>query len=154
MKIQQDEDTIQVSPIGYAKRWSKCKEQKSSSPSGGHFGYKCLIRMSNQVQEIFAHMLNIPARTGYSPTRWRKAIDVLLMKNPNDHRVHRTRPIPLLEADGNDSFKLLASQATHLAEEHNLHAPKQYGGKAFMRQYTVPQLKTASTTCQDNNNNR
>ena len=53
------------------------------------------------------------------------------MKYPDDHRVHRTRSIPLLEADGNDSFKQLASQATELAEEYGLHASEQYGGKAF-----------------------
>ena len=67
-------------------------------------------------------MSNIPNRTGYSPVRWRRAIDVLLLKRQGDHRVHRTRPIPLLEADSNDSYKQLAKYASRLAEDKNLFA--------------------------------
>ena len=125
-----DDKVIQMSPQEYADRWSTCREKTSSSPSGRHFGhYKCLHKMSLRTKTIFSVMFNIPARTGYSPIRWQRAIDVLLLKDQDDHRVHRTRPIPLLEADSNDAYKLLASQSNALATKHNLHAPEQYGGK-------------------------
>ena len=93
----------------YIKRWNSRREKTSSSQSGRHFGhYKVQHKLRKQHQDIFAGMANIPYRTGYSVQRWRKVIDVLIMKDPNNFAVHRTRPIPLVEADMNENSKRMA----------------------------------------------
>ena len=76
-------------------------------------------------------MANIPYRTGYSVQRWRKVIDVLIMKDPNNFMVHRTRPIPLVEADMNENSKRMAKDAMVAAEMYDLMANEQYGSRFY-----------------------
>ena len=67
-------------------------------------------------------MANIPYWTGYSVQRWRKVIDVLIVKDPEKYAIHRTRPIPLVEADMNDNSKRMAKDAIVAAEMYDLMA--------------------------------
>ena len=114
----------------YVKRWKSRREKTSSSRSGRHFGhYKLQHKLKQKYKDMFATMANIPYRTGYSVKRWQKVIDVLIMKNENDFRVHRTRPIPLTEADGNENSKRMARDAMTAAEIYNILANEQYGSR-------------------------
>ena len=74
-------------------------------------------------------MATIPGTVGYSPTRWQKTVAALLLKTEGDYRVHKTRPIPLIEADANHSFKQLARMSYNKAVKYNLLASEQYGSK-------------------------
>ena len=76
---------------------------------------------------MVASMENIPYHTGYSVQWWRRVIDVIIMKNSTDVRVHRTRPIPLKETDNNDNSKRMAKDAIIAAEIYNILANEQYG---------------------------
>ena len=49
------------------------------------------------------------------------------MKKEGDYRVHRTRPIPLKEADANENAKRMAKDASIIADKYNLLADEQYG---------------------------
>ena len=69
----------------------------------------------------------LPFKVGYTPKRWCHAVDKLLLKKELDHRVHRTRPIPLLEADYNDGAKRIAKNIVQYATRHKLLAKEQYG---------------------------
>ena len=105
----------------YVNRWKCRREKTSSSRSGRHFGhYKIQHKLQSKYRDMFAVMANIPYRTGYSVKRWQKVIDVLIMKNPTDHRVNRTRPIPLNEADQNENSKLMAKDAMVSAKIYSL----------------------------------
>jgi len=116
----------------YIKRWKSRREKTSSSQSGRHFGhYKVQSKLRKEHQDIFAGMANIPYRTGYSVQRWRKVIDVLIMKDPNNFMVHRTRPIPLVEADMNENSKRMAKDAMVAAEMYDLMANEQYGSRFY-----------------------
>ena len=116
----------------YIKRWKSRREKTSSSQSGRHFGhYKVQHKLRQQHQDIFAGMANIPYRTGYSVQRWRKVIDVLIMKDQNNFAVHRTRPIPLVEADMNENSKRMARDAMVAAEMYDLIANEQYGSRFY-----------------------
>ena len=97
-----------------------------------HFGhYKVQNKLRKEHEDIFAGMANIPYRTGYSVQRWRKVIDVLIMKDPNNFKVHCTRPIPLVEADMNENSKRMAKDAMVAAEIYDLIANEQYGSRFF-----------------------
>lgn len=54
-----------------------------------------------------ATMRNIPFTTGYSPQRWQHAILVELLKKPGNFNVEKPRTIMLLEAQFNDSNKII-----------------------------------------------
>ena len=66
---------------------------------------------------MFLIMAVIPYRSGFSPKRWEEAVDILIMKKDNDHRVHLTCPVPLLEADSNNNAELLSTVILRYAEE-------------------------------------
>ena len=76
-------------------------------------------------------MENIPYCTGYLVQRWRRVIDVLIMKDPKDHRVHRSSSIPLKEVDNNENAKRMVKDAMVAAEVHKLLANKQYGSRLY-----------------------
>jgi len=76
-------------------------------------------------------MANIPYRTEYTIKRWQKVIDVLIMKHANDYQVHRTRPIPLTEADQNENSKRMVHDEMASAEIYNILANKQYGSRLY-----------------------
>ena len=114
----------------FVHEWSKRRERTSSSVSGRHFGhYKCIQHHKERIQRMFLTMAVIPYRSGFSPKRWEEAVDILIMKKDNDHRVHRTRPISLLEADSNNNAKLLSTVISCYAEEKQLFANEQYGSR-------------------------
>ena len=65
-------------------------------------------------------MSNIPYRAGYLVHQWRQVTAVLIMKDPKDHRVHRSRLIPLKEADTNENLKRMDKDAIVAIEVHSL----------------------------------
>ena len=76
-------------------------------------------------------MANIPYHTGYSIQRWQKEIDVLIMKDPSNCWIHRTRVVPLVEADMNKNSKRMAKDAMVAAEIYTLMANEQYGSRLY-----------------------
>ena len=66
-------------------------------------------------------------------------MDKLLLKKENDHRVHQTWPIPLLEADYNDNTKRLAKDVSFFAITNKLLANEQYGS---IQDFTAIHLAT------------
>ena len=77
-------------------------------------------------------MANIPYRIGYSVKCWQKSIDVLIMKDPSNYWVHRTRPVPLVEADMNENYKQMAKDAMVAADIYDLMANEQYGSRLYI----------------------
>ena len=59
---------------------SGVRERTSSGPSAMHFGTLMAGAKSDLIAEFDATMTNIPLVSGYSPARWRKAIDAVLLK--------------------------------------------------------------------------
>lgn len=67
--------------------------------------------------------------SGYSPDRFRTALDLLIHKKPGDNRVHRLRPIMLFDIECNIHNKRLGWFAMQRAEECEGVAPEQYGSR-------------------------
>jgi len=72
-------------------------------------------------------MAEIPARTGYSPSRWRHGLNVMLEKMPGNFEVERLCIILLFEADCNQNNKWLGRAFMREAERCGLLASEQYG---------------------------
>ena len=126
--IQDNMIPTKFSTQDYVTRWKLRRKRTSSSVSGRYFGhYKMLHILPKRYQDIFASMANIPYHTGYLLKRWQKVIDVLIMKKEGNYRVHRTRPIPLKEADEHDNSKRMSKDASIIADKYNLLADEQYG---------------------------
>ena len=89
-------------------------------------------------------MANIPYKPGYSTQRQWRVIDVLIMKNDDDFRVHRTIPITLKEADANDNTKRMAKYTSAVAEKYGLLAAENYGNQVFFSAIHVAAINTLS----------
>jgi len=74
-------------------------------------------------------MADIPLRTGYSPARWRKGLNIMLEKSPGNFNVEKLRIILLFKADFNANNKWLGRAVMFNAEQSQLLAPEQYGSR-------------------------
>lgn len=79
----------------------KCAKERTSSSGDLNFGMWKAGTERRLIAEIDAAMTNIPMVTGYSPTRWRKASDVMLKKKGGSDLVHKLRIIILFAVDFN-----------------------------------------------------
>jgi hypothetical protein len=76
-----------ISPEDYISSWRKTKEFTSSGKSGIHFGHlkaSCRDPMTMNIDRL---LLEIPFRTGYTPSRWKTGIDCEIPKKANSLRV-------------------------------------------------------------------
>jgi hypothetical protein len=67
---------------------------------------------------------------GYSFDRWKDVVNVMLMKDPGDPKIHRLRVIHLYEADYNLLLAVKWRSAMHHAEDHHLLNEGLYGSRA------------------------
>ena len=69
-----------VSTEDHIAGWKKAKERTSAGLSGLHFGmYKAHIKR-RKLAELDASMRSVAYITGYSYTRWKRGLDVQLLK--------------------------------------------------------------------------
>ena len=103
------------------------KAGTSSNPIGPDYAmYKCTTQ--DEILTTFETvLLNIPYQTGYSPSRWKNALDILLRKESNSLDLHNLRTIGLLEADFNFFCKYLGKWAMDKAANFGQLAKEQYG---------------------------
>ena len=82
--IQIPPTTLKHSLQYYKQSWAKMKEKTGCS--GRHFGhYKAGMR-NDFTSYLHYVMAEIPFWTGYSPTRWRQATNLMILKTPNLNR--------------------------------------------------------------------
>ena len=93
--------------------WNKVKERTASGELHmGHF--KAGARHRN-VGWVHFHLSTLPMSSGYSPKRWQKGIDVMLLKSPEVYLLQKLRTIVLYEADFNHENKRLGRDSMKLA---------------------------------------
>ena len=109
--------------------WKKAKERTSSGQSGIHFGHYKASAQDNTLLAIDVSMASIPFSTGYSPIRWRTAVNVMIPKKVNSPHVTQLRTITLYEADFNMTNKILSKRTMAHAEKYGLLAIEQEGGR-------------------------
>jgi len=68
--------------------------------------------------------------TGYSPTRWRTGVNVMIPKKEGNYNVELLRTILLYDAEFNGLLKWVGRQLMLRAERMDALAPEQYGSRA------------------------
>ena len=109
--------------------WKQQKEHTSSGISGQHFGIMKAVMGNQLLADVHSSMANIPFATGFTPSRWKKGVDVFIEKKNKSSQVDKLRIILLYESDFNFNNKILGRQALENAEKFNLLAKEQYGSR-------------------------
>ena len=106
--------------------------------------YKVLAK-DKGLSHILAWAITLPFQHGFSPTRWRTAIQFMLEKEPGNLLITKLRVIQLLEADMNFAFCLLCGKRlVHHALAQNALSPLNFGGRPGCRVHSALLLKTLS----------
>jgi hypothetical protein len=117
------------SPQHHKAGWQKVRERTSAGISGLTIPQMKAHLQDNYnifVDTIFARL---PYKYGFSPTRWRKGIDVMLEKKKGVYNIDKLRAILLYEADFNQNNKKLGRDMMALADAI---APEQFGSRKFL----------------------
>jgi hypothetical protein len=84
---------------------------------------------SETITELDALLTDIPLQTGYSPIRWRVAIDTLLLKKSGVTLVEKLRTILLFQGDFSYLNKYIGRPMMKDGESYERLAWEQYGSR-------------------------
>ncbi len=108
----------------YKTSWEKMNERISSRQL--HFGHFKAATRDPTVIDMHYKMAEIPYRTGYAPTRWKNATQVMILKKAGLYDVERLRTIVLYEADFNHNNKYMGKKLMEHTIDNKLMAKEQY----------------------------
>jgi len=109
----------------------RVKEKTTTSPSGRHYGhFKTLKDKEPEIfRDIYA-VMNIAFREGILLDRWKKTVTVLIPKDEGTPKIHRLRPLHIVEPEVNALAKALwAQKLMYIAEKTHNMSDDQYGGR-------------------------
>jgi hypothetical protein len=99
-----------------ATEWTSCGTWKAGS-------------FSETITELDALLTEIPLQNGYSPLRWRVAIDALLLNKSGVTLVEKLRKIVLFQGDFNYLNKYIERHMMKDGEAYEQLAYEQYGSR-------------------------
>jgi exonuclease III len=117
----------------HIRGWKKQRERTAGGLSGLHFGQYKAHAQEVDLAALDASMRSVAYTTGYSFRRWKKGLDVQLLKRTNDHRASQLRTILLMEPDHNMNNKVIGRDAMFAGERLHIHARDNYGGRRGLR---------------------
>lgn len=94
------------------------------------------------LSKFECRMTRIPLFSGYTPTRWKKVLDVMILKNSGWHQVDSLCTIVLFQPDCNYAFKFVGQEMMSHAEHCKSLAPEQLGSKSNHRAMDQAMNKT------------
>jgi hypothetical protein len=113
----------------YVASWKRVNERTSAGPSGITIPHLKAHTTSSYLTKIDNILANFPYTWGFSPTRWKKGLDVMLKKKPGVRQINTLRAILLYKADFNHNNKRLGRDMLWRAESANVVAIEQYGSR-------------------------
>ena len=108
----------------YKTGWNKVKERTSSGEL--HIGHFKAGSTLPTVGWVHYTMAMLPMHLGFSPSRWQKGTDVMLLKEPEVYFLDKLRTIVLYEADFNQENKRLGKDTMTAALHQKEIAVEQY----------------------------
>jgi hypothetical protein len=119
-------------PSHHSVGWKKVRERTSAGISGLTIPQLKAHLFDEHIVQVDAIFARIPYRWGFSPSQWRKGIDVMLEKKKGIYNIDKLRAILLYEADFNQNNKKLGRQMLATAEQFDAIAPEQFGSRKFL----------------------
>jgi hypothetical protein len=115
----------------YRKGFRSWSETTPTSPSGRHLGiYKALLLPLENITSDMCDTLNVVTRLGLVPSRWCRAISVMIEKDAGNPNINRLRIIHLFEADYTLFLKIIwASRLVRRGKEANQFGEAQQGSR-------------------------
>ena len=102
----------------------KMKEKTSSRDV--HFGHYKAAAEDNNIMHLHYLIAEIPFHTGYSPTRWKSATNVMILKKAGKTDIDKLRTLVLFESDFNHNYKFLGRSMMHHMNDTEAIAKEQY----------------------------
>ena len=127
--VMADETPRGIPPRVWQQFWQTAKERTASGPSAINFSVLRANAHSDMLCLFDIMMTEIPMLSGYSPRRWQKAVDAVLVKKAGVFLANKLRTIVLFEADFNYMNKFLGRTMIHSALEFGHLAREQYGSR-------------------------
>ena len=95
-----------ISPEDFSNGFKLLSEDLSSSPSGHHIGHYKAALGDDELCTMYATILSLPFKHGFTLHWWTSAVQVMLEKTKGCARIDK-RVIRLLEADLNMALKII-----------------------------------------------
>eukprot|EP00957_Ditylum_brightwellii_P184577 14057768-Ditylum_brightwellii.AAC.1 len=93
-------------------------------------------------------MMSLPFLVGFTPSRWEKAIDCMLEKDPSDPKIDCLRIIVIVEGDMNAIMKVIWNQRlVPVAEKTQFLSPVQFGNRKEQTALDALLLKVVTMGC-------
>ena len=108
----------------YRSGWKRVKEYTSSGDL--HFGHFKIEAEHDMLSWANYVMAGIPRLRGFTPERWKRGTDVMLLKKEGFFLLEKLRTIVLFESDFNFENKRLGRDAMKLALDKGLIKDEQY----------------------------
>ena len=126
MKIEdiEEREKIITNLTDYRNGWKKTNERTASGEL--HMGHFKAGSLHTEIGWFHFAMTTIPVTTGYSPSRWRKGTDVMLLKSPEIYLLKKLRTIVLYEADYNHENKRIGRDSMNMALQQGQIVHEQY----------------------------
>lgn len=124
------EISLEITAEDFCAMYKVVDENTSSSPSTKHVGHYKAATGSPALAQIYAIMMWLPYKEGFSPERWRVVLDVMLPKEENNWKIHRLRIIQLYESDVNQSMRFFfARQMGFMLKDSDCIPDMQFGSR-------------------------
>jgi hypothetical protein len=121
---------LEITAEDFCAIYKVVDENTSSSPSTKHVGHYKAATGSPALAQIYAIMMWLPYKEGFSPERWRVVLDVMLPKEENNWKIHRLRIIQLYESDVNQSMRFFfARQMGFMLKDSDCIPDMQFGSR-------------------------
>ena len=125
-----DSINVDLTMEQYRKFWKEKKEKTATSPFGLHIGhFKSVLDKENEdILEIHKHMLTLPFKYGFVPTRWAQTVQIMLEKDKGSPWTHRLRIIELFDSQLNAGMQIFfGKRMVYKALEHGMLHTSAYG---------------------------
>ena len=120
---------VAITTADHVRAFKKAKERTSAGMSGLHFGMFKAHTKKERLAAFDASMRSMAYTTGYAYKRWKKGLDVQLLKRARVWLARKLRTILLLEADFNMNNKAIGADAMRMGEHHGCLTRDNYGGR-------------------------
>ena len=100
----------EISPEDHRIYWRKARERTQSSMSGLDFSFYKTVTQDPRLNILTSRFINIPFATGFSPKRWKKSLNVHIMKEEGNYSPDKQRTIHLIEASLSEGAKIIFSK--------------------------------------------